>query len=64
MKKYLPELSRGEDLRASNNSFSLLLAIAASSVFLWRTWNKRTPMQPSLNINKTNQLQSLVNTRY
>lgn len=36
----IPELSRAEDLRASSNSFSLLVAIAASSVFLWRTWDK------------------------
>lgn len=38
--KNVPELSRTEDLRASSNSFSLLVAIAASSVFLWRTWDK------------------------
>lgn len=31
---YIPELSRVEDLRASSNSLSLLVAIAASSVFL------------------------------
>lgn len=38
--KSLPEFSRAEDLRDSNNSFSLLVAIAASSVFLWRTCMK------------------------
>jgi len=33
-KKITPEVSRPEVLRASNNSFNLLVAIAASSVFL------------------------------
>lgn len=36
-KRNSPEFSRADDLRASSNSFSLLVAIAASSVFLWRT---------------------------
>jgi len=30
----IPELSRAEDFRASSSSFNLLVAIAASSVFL------------------------------
>lgn len=40
IKRIIPDVSRLEDLRASNNSFNLLVAIAASSVFLWRTWRK------------------------
>lgn len=37
MRREIPELSRPDDFRASSNSFSLLVAIAASSVFLCKT---------------------------
>jgi hypothetical protein len=41
MQENIPELSRAEDFLASSISLSLLVAMAASSVFLCKTFERK-----------------------